>query len=110
MRQGLVCCVRTRRTHKAGSACNVFSLSTAVMAAVSFLGESFSAINGVGLVVLIGGVALFNWTKYQKMLSGQAKGARRSPLSPMHLQSHSCGISQMLCQPLSVMHGGSPGS
>jgi hypothetical protein len=46
------------------------------MAAVSFLGESFSATNGVGLVVLIGGVALFNWNKYQKMLSGQAKGAR----------------------------------
>lgn len=49
------------------------------MAAVFFLGESFSFINGVGLVVLICGVALFNWFKYQKIVSGQAKGGKPAP-------------------------------
>ena len=48
----------------------------AVLAAVVFLDESFSVVNGVGLGVLIAGVALFNWTKYRKMATGQAKGAR----------------------------------
>ena len=46
-----------------------------MLAAVVFLGESFSVVNGIGLAVLIAGVALFNWTKYRKMASGQAKGA-----------------------------------
>jgi hypothetical protein len=48
------------------------SLLAAVMAAVVFLGEDFSFINGVGLVVLICGVALFNYTKYQRIVSGEA--------------------------------------
>ncbi len=51
------------------------------MAAVIFLGESFSFINGVGLVVLIMGVALFNYNKYQKILSGQAAPSGRKPTS-----------------------------
>jgi hypothetical protein len=54
----------------------------AVMAAVTFLGESFSFINGVGLVVLIMGVALFNYNKYQKILSGQAPGSRKPASVP----------------------------
>ncbi|KAK9915304.1 hypothetical protein WJX75_007302 [Coccomyxa subellipsoidea] len=53
-----------------------------VMAAVTFLGESFSFINGVGLVVLIMGVALFNYNKYQKILSGQAPGSRKPASVP----------------------------
>ena len=57
----------------------VCAARAAVLAAVTFLGESFSVVNGVGLGVLIAGVALFNWTKYQKMASGQAKGATRLP-------------------------------
>ncbi len=52
-------------------------LGVAVMAAVTFLGESFSFINGVGLVVLIMGVALFNYNKYQKILTGKAPGGRK---------------------------------
>eukprot|EP00884_Botryococcus_braunii_P017261 jgi/Botrbrau1/4218/Bobra.0044s0018.2 len=43
-----------------------------VMAAVIFLGEDFSFINGIGLVVLVAGVALFNYTKYQRLISGEA--------------------------------------
>lgn len=42
------------------------------MAAVIFLGEDFSFINGIGLVVLVAGVALFNYTKYQRLISGEA--------------------------------------
>jgi hypothetical protein len=49
------------------------------MAAVFFLGESFSFVNGVGLAVLICGVALFNWFKYQKIVSGEAKGSKAVP-------------------------------
>lgn len=44
----------------------------AVMAAVVFLDEDFSYINGIGLIVLIAGVALFNFTKYQRLISGEA--------------------------------------
>lgn len=43
-----------------------------VMAAVVFLDEDFSYINGIGLIVLIAGVALFNYTKYQRLISGEA--------------------------------------
>ncbi|KAK9813893.1 hypothetical protein WJX73_003560 [Symbiochloris irregularis] len=49
-----------------------------VMAAVAFLGEDFFFINGVGLVVLIAGVAVFNWTKYRKA-AGAMEGAARTP-------------------------------
>ena len=45
----------------------------AVMAAVTFLGEEFSAVNALGLLILIFGVLLFNYTKYKKIISGQAK-------------------------------------
>ena len=42
-----------------------------MLAAVTFLGETFSAVNGVGLCVLILGVVLFNYSKYKKVGSGQ---------------------------------------
>ena len=48
----------------------------AVLAAVLFLGEHLTAINCVGLVVLVLGVALFNYTKYKKVITGQAVGMR----------------------------------
>ncbi|KAL4438191.1 hypothetical protein ABPG77_010552 [Micractinium sp. CCAP 211/92] len=38
-----------------------------VAAAVIFLGENFTWINGLGLLVLILGVVLFNWMKYRKL-------------------------------------------
>jgi solute carrier family 35 protein C2 len=41
----------------------------AVAAAVLFLGESFTWVNGMGLLVLIAGVVLFNYLKYQKLKS-----------------------------------------
>ena len=51
-------------------------LGGAVLAAVLFLGEHLTAINCVGLVVLVLGVALFNYTKYKKVITGQAMGTR----------------------------------
>ena len=42
-----------------------------VLAAVAFLGESFSRINAAGLAVLVAGVALFNYTKYRKVAAEQ---------------------------------------
>lgn len=39
----------------------------AVAAAVIFLGENFTWINALGLLVLILGVVLFNWMKYRKL-------------------------------------------
>lgn len=44
-------------------------LPATVAAAVAFLGEPFSWVNGLGLLVLILGVVLFNWLKYQKVKS-----------------------------------------
>ncbi|KAK9828533.1 hypothetical protein WJX72_000627 [[Myrmecia] bisecta] len=46
-----------------------------VMAAVVFLGEDFSFINGVGLLILISGVVLFNYTKYRKMVLGEIRAS-----------------------------------
>lgn len=64
----------------------------AVVAAVIFLGESFSITNGVGLFVLICGVALFNVNKYRKMLSGQAKGAPAMTHAPQPVPAQSAGL------------------
>ena len=49
------------------------------MAAVAFLGEDFSFINGIGLVVLIAGVAVFNISKYQKIKAAAREGGTRTP-------------------------------
>ena len=38
-----------------------------------FLGESFSRVNALGLCVLVGGVFLFNYSKYRRITSGQAR-------------------------------------
>ena len=46
-----------------------------------FLGESFSRINALGLCVLVAGVALFNYSKYRKIASGQARTGKPSPSS-----------------------------
>ena len=48
----------------------------AVLAAVTFLGEHLTYINCIGLVVLVLGVALFNYTKYKKVITGQAVSTR----------------------------------
>jgi solute carrier family 35, member C2 len=45
-----------------------------VLAAVTFLGEAFTAINAAGLAVLIAGVALFNYTKYRKAMAATNAG------------------------------------
>lgn len=48
--------------------CNTWmSNGTAVFSAVVFLGETFTAINALGLCILILGVVLFNWTKYKRL-------------------------------------------
>ncbi|CAK0780864.1 hypothetical protein CVIRNUC_005201 [Coccomyxa viridis] len=47
-----------------------------VLAAVLFLGEHLTYVNCIGLVVLVLGVALFNYTKYRKVIMGQVVSAR----------------------------------
>ena len=51
------------------------SAACAVLAAVLFLGEHLTYVNCIGLVVLVLGVALFNYTKYRKVIMGQAVSA-----------------------------------
>jgi multidrug transporter EmrE-like cation transporter len=46
-----------------------------VLAAVAFLGESFSRVNAAGLAVLVAGVALFNYDKYRKVAAEQRAAA-----------------------------------
>lgn len=44
-----------------------------------FLGEHLTYINCIGLVVLVMGVALFNYTKYKKVITGQVVSSRAPP-------------------------------
>lgn len=46
-----------------------------VAAAVLFLGEKFTWINGMGLLVLIAGVVLFNYLKFRKLKGELSSGA-----------------------------------
>ena len=55
------------------------SAACAVLAAVLFLGEHLTYVNCIGLVVLVLGVALFNYTKYRKVIMGQVVSARAPP-------------------------------
>ena len=48
----------------------------AVISAVIFLGDSFGFINAVGLVVLICGAALFNYSKYKRMVEKDPRHVR----------------------------------
>ena len=57
-----------------------------------FLGEDFSFINGIGLVVLICGVGVFNLNKYRKHVSSLETGAVRTPrasLGELHRRTSS---------------------
>lgn len=46
------------------------------MSAVIFLGDAFGSINAVGLVVLVFGAALFNYSKYKKIAEKDVRHAR----------------------------------
>eukprot|EP01026_Neomeris_dumetosa_P061747 TRINITY_DN58302_c0_g2_i5.p1 TRINITY_DN58302_c0_g2~~TRINITY_DN58302_c0_g2_i5.p1 ORF type:complete len:353 (+),score=33.03 TRINITY_DN58302_c0_g2_i5:481-1539(+) len=48
-----------------------------VLAGVLLDGDSFTWINGVGLIILIMGVSLYNYQKYQKMKQGEIRIHRR---------------------------------
>lgn len=43
------------------------------MSAVIFLGDDFGFVNAIGLVVLIFGAGLFNYSKYQKLIEKDTK-------------------------------------
>ena len=73
----------------------------AVLAAVTFLGETFSRVNAVGLCVLILGVVLFNYSKYRKV-ARLAPSERVSSKSP----SHSLSLGEM--KRCASSSGGSP--
>ena len=60
---GLCCCMSS-------------SFPPAVVSAVIFLGDDFGLINAVGLVVLVFGAALFNYSKYVKMMEKDARLVR----------------------------------
>lgn len=42
--------------------------SSAVISAVIFLGDNFGFVNAIGLIVLVFGAGLFNYSKYQKLV------------------------------------------
>eukprot|EP00798_Chlamydomonas_sp_ICE-L_P015942 gene15942-22074_t len=42
-----------------------------VIAAVLVMGDTFGPVNTVGLIIVIFGVVLFNWYKYQKIMHGE---------------------------------------
>ena len=48
-----------------------------VLAAVFFFGEHFGPINALGLAILLTGISLYNYTKYQKIKQGEIKPARK---------------------------------
>lgn len=49
------------------------------MAAVLFLGERFTLVNALGLLILICGVGLFNFIKYRKLRAGELPSAAAAP-------------------------------
>jgi len=61
----------------------------AVVTAVIFLGDDFGFINAVGLVVLVFGAGLFNYSKYQKMVE-KDKSLTRTPGEPPTLNVVQC--------------------
>ena len=54
-----------------------------MISAVIFLGDNFGFINAVGLVVLVFGAGLFNYSKYQKLVEKE----KRALEFPGRLQS-----------------------
>ena len=58
------------------------ALLCAVISAVIFLGDDFGFVNAIGLVVLIFGAGLFNYTKYQKLIEKDPKLPRSQSKPP----------------------------
>lgn len=56
-----------------------------------FFGEHFGPINVVGLAILLTGVSLYNYTKYQKMKQGEIKPSRMGPPADLKRDSGSDG-------------------
>lgn len=54
-----------------------------------FFGEHFGPINALGLAILLTGISLYNYTKYQKMKQGEIKPARKG--APAALKRDSGG-------------------
>lgn len=52
----------------------------AVVSAVIFLGDDFGLINAVGLVVLVFGAALFNYSKYRRLVEKDVRAAKGGAL------------------------------
>lgn len=61
------------------------------MAAVIFFHDDFGIINGIGLAILLFGVSLFNFHKYQKLKNGEIKAKRKNLKngSSLHRESES---------------------
>lgn len=53
-----------------------------MFSAVIFLGETFTAVNALGLCILIFGVVLFNWTKYKRLKTADPDEGDKAHPSP----------------------------
>jgi solute carrier family 35 protein C2 len=82
-----------------------------VVVAVFFFHDPFTVLKGVGLVIIIFGVALFNWFKYKKLVEGNLgnhNGIARQeteqiPLKYMTLEDASAAIFQIEDEPEHVL-------
>lgn len=53
------------------------------MSAVIFLGDDFGFINAIGLVVLIFGAVLFNYSKYRKLVEKETRLGKSTGTLPL---------------------------
>jgi solute carrier family 35 protein C2 len=82
-----------------------------IVVAVFFFHDPFTVLKGVGLVIIIFGVALFNWFKYKKLVEGNLgnhNGIARQeteqiPLKYMTLEDASAAIFQIEDEPEHVL-------
>ncbi|CAK9860372.1 unnamed protein product [Sphagnum jensenii] len=82
-----------------------------IVVAVFFFHDPFTMLKGVGLVIIIFGVALFNWFKYKKLVEGNLgnhNGIARQetehiPLKYMTLEDASAAIFQIEDEPEHVL-------
>jgi solute carrier family 35 protein C2 len=82
-----------------------------VQVAVFFFHDPFTVLKGVGLVIIIFGVALFNWFKYKKLVEGNLGNHNRIahqetehiPLKYMSLEDASAAIFQIEDEPEHVL-------
>lgn len=96
--------------------------AAAVISAVIFLGDSFGFVNAIGLVVLVFGAGLFNYSKYQKLVEKErahvAETGKMPALRPAYggaegqqtTESPACfsiamSLLSVICAPPTILRG-----